>query len=283
MFIALVASSMVGAQAQKFQGGEKNLELNFSPLSDAPLGGLEGIRFRMFNSESSAIRVGFSISGHNDESVYSPQEVAYGAGSNGSDVTIPDLLETNKSFSFSIRPGYEKHFAGTDRLSPYVGAELEFSMEKSTLTREFHDGNTLENDEAPEQRQVWDMSVTTGSSSIGLNALAGFDFYFTDNLYLGAELSLGFNRTKFRDRETVASNPDNYKFSDEAQADIDFWQAGLNEAGTSIEYMTVTGNGNPADATFDPETGERLSYKSSTKNSHWGPSVQSTLRLGWLF
>ncbi len=282
MFIALVATSVAGANAQKFQGGEKNLELNFSPLSDNPIA-IDGIRFRMFNSESSAIRVGFSISGQKNVDVYSPQFVAIGAGSNGSDVTIPDLLETNKSFGFSIRPGYEKHFAGTDRLSPYVGAELAFSMERSTLTREFHDGNTAESDDAPEQRQVWDMSVTTGSSTLGLNALAGFDFYFTDNLYLGAEITLGLNRTSYRDRETEASNPDNYKFSDEAKGDIDFWQAQMNATGTAIEYLTITGNGNPDDVVIDPLTGELVSYKSTVKNSSWGPSFQSTLRLGWLF
>ena len=282
MFIALVATSVAGANAQKFQGGEKNLEVNFSPLSENPVA-IDGIRFRMFNSESSAIRVGFSISGQKDVSVYSPQFVDYGGGSNGSDVTIPDLLETNRSFGFSIRPGYEKHFAGTDRLSPYVGAELAFSMERSTLTREFHDGNTAESDAAPEQRQVWDMTVTTGSSTLGLNALAGFDFYFTDNLYLGAEISLGLNRKSYRDRETEASNPDNYKFSAEAKGDIDFWQAQMNQAGTSIEYQTITGSGNPEDVIVDPTTGVLFSYKSTTKSSSWGPTVQSTLRIGWLF
>jgi hypothetical protein len=155
-------------------------------------------------------------------------------------------------------------------------------MERSTLTREFHDGNTADSDDAPEQRQVWDMSVTTGSSTLGLNALAGFDFYFTDNLYLGAEISLGLNRTSYRDRETEASNADNYKFSLEAQGDIDFWQAQMNATGTSIEYQTITGNGNPEDITVDPITGD-VTYKSTVKSSSWGPSVQSTLRLGWLF
>ncbi len=281
MIIALVATSMVGAQAQKFQGGEKNLELNFLPFSSESPIGLDGIRFRMFNSESSAIRVGFSISGQKDEFVYSPQYQSF--ATDGSEITIPDLLETNKSFGFSIRPGYEKHFPGTDRLSPYVGAELQFSMERTSLTREFHDGNTEESDLAPEDRQVWDMTVTTGSSSFGLNGLAGFDFYFTDNLYIGAELSLGFSRTKYRDRETEASNPDNYKYSDDAQADIDFYQWGYDEVNDEIVKLTVTGSGNPEDYTYDPITGIPTSYKTRTKSSNWGPSAQGTLRIGWLF
>ena len=114
MFIALVATSMVGAQAQKFQGGEKNLEVNFSPLGENPIG-IEGIRFRMFNSESSAIRLGFNINGgKTTDVVQQPYEVENGAN----DISKSELYSTSKNFGFSIRPGYEKHFAGTDRLSP---------------------------------------------------------------------------------------------------------------------------------------------------------------------
>ena len=268
LFIALVATTVAGAQAQKFQGGEKNLEVQFSPLSGNPIG-INGIRFRMFNSESSAIRVGFNIGGSNHNEVYSQQ--ASTEGSDGAVVILPELNQTHQSFNFAIRPGYEMHFAGTDRLSPYVGAELMYAMESSTMTREFHNANNADDQSKPENWQTWDMTVKNGSSTFGLNALAGVDFYFADNFYLGAEINLGFHNTSYKDRETTAGNEDAWKYSESAQTDIDFYQATWNAENTAIEYQTIIGPGNPLELT------------SPTKSSGWGPNFQSTLRLGWLF
>jgi opacity protein-like surface antigen len=177
-----------------------------------------------------------------------------------------------QTFNFAIRPGYEMHFAGTDRLSPYVGAELVYAMESSTLTREFHNSNNADDQAKPENWQTWDMSVKNSSSTFGLNALAGVDFYFVDNFYLGAEINFGFQSTTHKDRETTASNEDAWKYSETtAQLDPDFYQATWNAENTAIEYQTIIGPGEP----FSPT--------SPTKNSGWGPNFQSTLRLGWLF
>jgi hypothetical protein len=268
LFIALVATSVVGAQAQKFQGGEKNLEVEFNPFGGSPIG-MNGIRFRMFNSESSAIRIGFNIGGTNNNEVYSQQDKT--EGSDGAVVILPELNQSMQTFNFAIRPGYEMHFAGTDRLSPYVGAELMYAMQSSTTTREFHNANNADDQSKPENWQTWDMTVKNGSSMFGLNALAGVDFYFVDNFYLGAEINLGFHNTSYKDRETTAGNEDAWKYSESAQTDIDFYQATWNAENTAIEYQTIIGPGNPLEAT------------SPTKTSGWGPNFQSTLRLGWLF
>jgi hypothetical protein len=269
LFIALVATTVVGAQAQKFQGGEKNLEVEFNPFGGSPIG-MNGIRFRMFNSESSAIRVGFNIGGTNDNQVYSQQDKT--EGSDGATVILPELNQSQQTFNFAIRPGYEKHFAGTDRLSPYVGAELMYAMSSSTMTREFHNANNADDQSKPENWQTWDMTVKNGSSTFGLNALAGVDFYFVDNFYLGAEINLGFHNTSYKDRETTAGNEDAWKYSEAAQADPDFYQATWNAEETAIEYQTIIGPGDNLGLT-----------PSSTKSSGWGPNFQSTLRLGWLF
>jgi hypothetical protein len=177
------------------------------------------------------------------------------------------------------------HFQGTDRLSPYVGAELAYSMSSSEMTREFHNSNNADDQSKPENWQTWDMTVKNGSSSFGLNALAGVDFYFADNFYLGAEVSLGFQNTSFKDRETTASNEDAWKYSQgpestgnrpDAYNDIDFYQADWNNEGTAIEYLTIIGPGDPNPITNPAGT-------SPTKTSGWGPNFQSTIRLGWLF
>jgi hypothetical protein len=269
LFIALVATTVVGAQAQKFQGGEKNLEVEFNPFGGSPIG-MNGIRFRMFNSESSAIRIGFNIGGSNDNQVYSQQDKT--EGSDGATVILPELNQSQQTFNFAIRPGYEMHFAGTDRLSPYVGAELMYAMSSSTMTREFHNANNADDQSKPENWQTWDMTVKNGTSTFGLNALAGVDFYFVDNFYLGAEINLGFHNTSFKDRETSASNEDAWKYSAAAQTDADFYQATWNAEETAIEYQTIIGPGNDLGLTPSP-----------TKSSGWGPNFQSTLRLGWLF
>jgi opacity protein-like surface antigen len=268
LFIALVATSVAGAQAQKFQGGEKNLEVEFNPFGGSPIG-MNGLRFRMFNSESSAIRIGFNIGGTNNNEVYSQQDKT--EGSDGAVVILPELNQSMQTFNFAIRPGYEMHFAGTDRLSPYVGAELMYAMQSSTTTREFHNANNADDQSKPENWQTWDMTVKNGSSMFGLNALAGVDFYFVDNFYLGAEINLGFHNTSYKDRETTAGNEDAWKYSEAAQLDPDFYQATWNAENTAVEYQTIIGPGNPLEAT------------SPTKTSGWGPNFQSTIRLGWLF
>jgi hypothetical protein len=255
MFIALVATSVVGAQAQKFQGGEKNLEVTFSPLSATPIG-MNGIRFRMFNSESSAIRVGFSVNGGKTTEVMS-QPADLGT------VTIPELYSTDKSFGFSLSPGYEKHFAGTDRLSPYVGAELVFAMKSEKYTEEYHSGNSETTVEDPANWSTWTTERKNGTTTFGLNAVAGFDFYFADNFYLGAEIGLGFKSVKQKDVEITVSDENAWLFYD-GLTDVDDFLT-VNEAG-KMEVKTTIGDG----------TGK-------FKNSDWGPGFQSTLRLGWLF
>jgi len=254
MFIALVATSVVGAQAQKFQGGEKNLEVNFSPLSASPIG-IDGIRFRMFNSESSAIRVGFSINGGKTTDVMS-QALEVGT------VTIPELYSTDKTFGFSLRPGYEKHFAGTDRLSPYVGAELIFAMTSKTYTEEYHSGNSDATIGDPANWTTWTAARKDGTTTFGLNAVAGADFYFADNFYLGVELGLGFQSEKQKDVEVTVS-------------DENAWI----KSGTVTHvdgFLTDKDGKLVIDSTIGDGTGKY-------KNSAWGPNFQSTLRLGWLF
>jgi len=195
LFIALVATSVVGAQAQKFQGGEKNLEVEFNPFGGSPIGMPNGFRFRMF-------------------------------------------------------------------------------------------ANNADDQSKPENWVTWDMTVKNGSSSFGLNALAGVDFYFADNFYLGAEISLGFHNTSYKDRETTAGDEDAWKYSGiqfdplTGAGDPDFYQATWNVEETEIEYQTIIG---PGGIEVDEASGFSYEKNSPTKHSGWGPNFQSTLRLGWLF
>lgn len=189
--IAIAFAAVVSADAQKQTGGEKNLEVQFAPLGGNPVS-ISGIRLRLFNSESSAIRIGFNIGGTSSKEI--TQEV-------DNDADLLDLTTTDKTFNFAIRPGYEKHFAGTDRLSPYVGAELLIGIARETTITE-----TQYTDNSGDPQMQTETSKS-GSTTFGINAVAGTDFYFADNIYLGAEIGFGFSRTGDGDNETTYENP----------------------------------------------------------------------------
>lgn len=260
--VAIALTAVTGAFAQKQEGGEKNLEVNFAPLGGSPIG-MDGIRLRLFNADGTgAIRVRIGLGGTNDVTVNTQSRVA----ANPNKTVIPELYDTEKSFNFSIRPGYEIHFEGTDRLSPYVGAELLFASGSETLIREFHGASnsteTVESTSA-DKWSTWEAERKRGTTTFGLNAVAGFDYYFVDNLYLGAEIGFGFQTKKHKDQEITLSN-DHYLYSAEAQGDDDFDYAGVEDG--KVVIKTPVGDG----------TGK-------FKNGGWGPNYQATIRLGWLF
>jgi len=187
---------------------------------------MSGIRLRLFNSEASAIRIGLFLGGSTNKDVTAQAEES-------GDPDQPELYTTNKSMDISLRPGYEKHFAGTDRLSPYVGAELALTLHNES---EEVESWSVINDNG--DTGVSTVTTKDGSTTFGLNLLAGTDFYFADNIYLGAELGFGFQTTSNKDTEVEIAGIDNAENPDPA----------------------INGS-----------------------NSAWGPNVQGTLRLGWLF
>lgn len=225
LFIAFALMTMTGVFAQKQTGGEKNLEVAFAPLGGNPVS-MSGIRLRLFNSEASAIRIGLFLGGSTNKDVTAQAEES-------GDPDQPELYTTNKSMDISLRPGYEKHFAGTDRLSPYVGAELALTLHNES---EEVESWSVINDNG--DTGVSTVTTKDGSTTFGLNLLAGTDFYFADNIYLGAELGFGFQTTSNKDTEVEIAGIDNAENPDPA----------------------INGS-----------------------NSAWGPNVQGTLRLGWLF
>lgn len=195
LICALALAGVTGTFAQKQTGGEKNLEVQFAPLGGSPVS-ISGIRLRIFNSESSAIRLGLFLGGTNTETITQDAD---------NDLDLLELIDVDKSFSFSIRPGYEKHFAGTDRLSPYVGAELLIGI--TSTTTESQTQYTDDNGDPAAYNTI----TKGGTSTFGLNLVAGTDFYFADNIYLGAEIGFGFSRTSDKENETTYEDaPDGF-------------------------------------------------------------------------
>ncbi|MDX5346583.1 MAG: outer membrane beta-barrel protein [Hymenobacteraceae bacterium] len=191
LLLALVAGSLsLAAQAQneetlKATAGDIAVEANVGitngnvNLSNA----LNQIKGRYFLSDDMALRLGFNVS---------RQSFSMPGGGIGSTINRSD-------FMFSINPGIEKHFAGTNRLSPYIGAELSFAVRSLEEDSERPDGNydyTMEGGWTGNQR---------GYTSVGVNGVAGMDFYVARHLYVGYELGFGIHFKNEADIERATS------------------------------------------------------------------------------
>jgi len=179
---ALVFALATQAQdVRKQTGGEKNLEFLFAPLGGSPVS-ISGIKYRKFTSATDALRatVFLGLSTSTDKSFAEDGET--------------ELKDSETSWDVSIAVGKEKHFAGTDNLSPYVGAEVlvGYGQERSKMEMMFGD-------------DVEDQTVTQGVFTAGLNALAGCDVYVADNFYFGGELGFGLLFTSEGDEKTESS------------------------------------------------------------------------------
>ena len=113
-----------------------------------------GIQGKKFISESAAYRINVSLSF----------------------VQIEDV----SGMEITLQPGYEKHFRGTKKLSPYLGSDFTVgfsSMEDTDLL------------------------------AIGFGSIAGFDYYIAKKLYLGLELKYGLYYTKVGDIGMITFAP----------------------------------------------------------------------------
>jgi hypothetical protein len=182
LFIAVFAVGYTYAQQNKQVAGSKNLEVLFAPLGGSPIS-LGGIKYRSFSSETSAFRVSVFVG------FDSSTDVSLGGGSDG----LGELNSTSSTFDFSVRPGLEKHFTGTDKLSPYIGGEVLVGFSSSTEKDEMYATEAFEN------------KTKNGSLTFGLNALAGVDYYFAQNIYLGAEFGFGFSFESMMDQKETST------------------------------------------------------------------------------
>ena len=90
--------------------------------------------------------------------------------------TDPVTEATTKSNVFTFGLGLEHHFGGTDRLSPYIGAEL-FLGSATGSTKSVNSAATTISKNAP--RFVF-----------GGDLLLGADYYVAPHVYLGVEAGL---------------------------------------------------------------------------------------------
>jgi hypothetical protein len=186
----------------KARGRNFVTELNINPFQGnlSLNNALNQIKLRYFMADHTALRLGFSASSLKDNnSAFSP----YG--------TTPFTnTEVKKTTTVSINAGLEKHFAGTRRLSPYLGAEVMLAK-KSSL----HDITNSEGSTKIEG--AWRQQSYSGGPNYpvlvsgygerayfryGMNLVTGFDFYMAKHFYFGYEITFGLSITKYSDIDT---------------------------------------------------------------------------------
>lgn len=160
----------------KFSGGDMNLEIQMaSPFAAGEPFSLDGVKFRYFLSNTSAFRLNVNVKSSSNTEITAQEN------------TVTGILEQKKKtadFEFKIAPGYEMHFSGTNKLSPYVGGDVVLNFAR----------NSVKSESQPD-KEVKYSKTSDGSFTFGLNGVAGFDYYFAKSLYIGAELNYGLNMT----------------------------------------------------------------------------------------
>lgn len=153
------------------QGGLNNLDFKLNEGDQALLRG------RYFFNDKWAGRLGLAIGvDHNTKNFYD----LHNASNVGTQV--------DNTTNFLLNLGFERHFKGTNRLSPYVGADLLLGAAGQHTTLTNTDGTNYIGNVSAEQKGP-------GSFSIGVRGVFGADFYFAKHVYLGAEAGLGFLST----------------------------------------------------------------------------------------
>lgn len=229
IILTAFAACIAGTTSAQYKpaAGERTLEVNFAPLGGTPVS-IAGIKYRSFGTETSAFRLGVFLGYGSTTTITQDEDTENGA-------TAKELKDSESTMSINIQPGIEKHFAGKERLSPYIGGVLNLGYETKTEKSETQYTDNL----------VGEDVTKGGSLNIGLNAVAGVDYYIAQNLYLGTEIGFGVAMNKDLTKKVTTQS--------------------LNQDGNALESK-------------DTE-----SKKDTESSLQVGPNVMGQIRLGWVF
>ena len=90
--------------------------------------------------------------------------------------------------------GVEKHFAGTNKLSPFVGLGVSFGTLSSTQEMTNVNGGSYQMDYTSTTEQK--------GSALGASILLGADYWLNSSIYLGTQINIGFSNQKVNDGTT---------------------------------------------------------------------------------
>jgi hypothetical protein len=178
-----------GIWAQKPTGGTVTAEVGLQgAINNITINPIAGARVRYFLGDNLAVRLGLNLQSQSrtDRVFENPD----GTG---------DVGEKKETFFlFGFRPGVEYHFAGGEKLSTFAGAQLILDITSAKTTRNNYG---VGGGYSPNFTQTVDGQSNLGAkgTTFGLGLYSGFDWYFTEKVYLGIEWGLNFLRTSYSD------------------------------------------------------------------------------------
>lgn len=207
---AQISATDSNAISLKQRGRNVATELNVNPFNGSLSlnNSLNQIKFRYFTSPAFAWRLG--ITGSQINSV-SENNQPYGNNPYR-------FKDERSSTTLGLNLGLEKHFAGTKRLSPYLGADLILAS-KST-EQETTEGQTVTTITGAWRDYVHDpnnpaypsiqYSAERGYVRYGLHVFTGFDFYMARHFFFGYEVNFGVSRSVLDDIEVTQTYSTGY-------------------------------------------------------------------------
>ncbi len=207
------------SEVYKQVAGDKSFEVNFDPgrIFGSNSGGQfsllnGGIKYRRFYSDNLACRIGLNFSFGSTTNIIQQKDTSW------------DRLELKAKytgFSLMLKPGFEKHFTGTKRLSPYIGIQGLIGFSTNVNKFENQHNNKL---------YVVKWTNNHGTFNVGAGVFAGIDYYFVKKLYLGIEIGYGLEYIKLLKT----------KYSDEYDKSLDY----ENKNGHSFRLSPSLATGN---------------------------------------
>jgi hypothetical protein len=198
MLIIAILLFLGGVWAQKPTGGTITAEVGLQgAINDIQIAPIAGARVRYFLEDNLAVRIGLNLTSQSQTNrAYENPDGTGGVGE-----------EKLSYFLFGFRPGVEYHFAGGEKLSTFAGAQLilEFTSAKTTRTNYAAGGYQANFSQTIDGQATIGRIPYNKSTSFGLGLYSGFDWYFTEKVYLGIEWGLNFLRTSYSDVTTETS------------------------------------------------------------------------------
>ncbi len=205
-FTLILASTFITNAQQdtlKPVKGDWGFSLNISGLIDnikiesiQDPNGNYSIFARHYLKDDQAIRIGFGLN-YLKESTLFEDSVNNSAGNRA----FREVDSTQSRFDFSISIGIEKHLGKTKRLDPYVGGELliaRLGNQKQTI-----DSNITDITGTDKFDRVIQLD---GGFAFGIGGIAGFNYFFSKNISLGAEFAYAFTFVKSGGDFSVSEN-----------------------------------------------------------------------------
>lgn len=188
-----------------------SVDVDFTPFDGANIVSMKAINLRYFFRKDMAIRLGlnFDYSSNSEDRSDLIDDVA----DNILSESYGDVSSSTILWGFNI--GVEKHFKGTNRLSPYLG--LDFVYNRFSSKMDYYSthidkdlgfttsvyvstqGSTsvakwrnISDGYRTDEKLIIDKPEDRAYYELGLNLIAGVNYYVIKHLYLGVEMGFGF-------------------------------------------------------------------------------------------